>query len=57
MLLNAPLKPIYANLNKWEDLFNLELPDDIIDKLNIYVKEKKTIFRAIFTSTKGRRSC
>ena len=48
MLLNAPLKPIYAKLNpiyaklnKWEDLFNLELPDDIIDKLNIYVKEKK----------------
>ena len=41
MLLNAPLKPIYARLNKWEDLFNLELPDDIIDKLNIYVKEKK----------------
>ena len=41
MLLNAPLKPIYAKLNKWEDLFNLELPDDIIDKLNIYAKEKK----------------
>ena len=57
MLLNAPLKPIYAKLNKWEDLFNLELPDDIIDKLNIYVKEKKTNFRTIFTSTKGRRSC
>ena len=57
MLLNAPLKPIYTKLNKWEDLFNLELPDDIIDKLNIYVKEKKTNFRTIFTSTKGRRSC
>ena len=57
MLLNAPLKPIYAKLNKWEDLFNLELPDDIIDKLNIYAKEKKTNFRTIFTSTKGRRSC
>ena len=58
MLLNAPLKPIYARLNKWEDLFNLELPDDIIDKLNIYAKEnKKTNFRTIFTSTKGRRSC
>ena len=41
MLLNAPLKPIYTKLNKWEDLFNLELPDDIIDKLNIYAKEKK----------------
>ena len=40
MLFNAPLKPLYEKLNKWEDLFNLELSDNIIDKLNSYVQSK-----------------
>ena len=40
MVAQAPLKPKYEKLNKWEDLFNLEISDNIIDKLKSYVQSK-----------------
>ena len=40
MVAQAPLKPKYEKLNKWEDLFNLEISDNIIDKLKFYVQSK-----------------